>query len=83
MPNGFLNEKQLREIVNIPTRTFAKAIKGLEKKEILQLEKVGRDNYIIVNPFIFMKSDIITTSLYEKFKNSKFNVWDKYTFLHN
>lgn len=77
MFNYYLNEKQLREIVNMSESSFAKAIRKLKEKEIIQLEKVGRDNRIIVNPFIFMKGNEIPVSLYEKFKNSKFNVRDK------
>ena len=77
--NGYLNEEELRQIVNMPKKTFSRAIKELEKKEIIILEKnrQGKGNAILVNPFIFMKTNEITRLQYEKFKNSKYNFWNK------
>lgn len=73
--NGYLNEETLRHTSNMPKKTFSRAIKGLETKEIIKLEKRGRDKIILVNPFIFVKSSEISRSQYEKFQNSKFNFW--------
>lgn len=75
--DGYLNESDLCKIVTMNKRTFDRAIKGLVEKEIIQLEKEGRNNFIIVNPFIFMKGDKITRTQYEKFKSSIFNVREK------
>lgn len=74
---GFLNINEMGKIANIKGKTLERVIAGLQEKEIIQLEQVGRDKYIIVNPFIFMKKNEITRSQYEKFKNSKYNFWNK------
>lgn len=70
---GFLNQAELKAKTNLAQRTFDGAIKGLIDKKIITIEKVGRENRILVNPFIFMSGKETTTYLYNKFKNTKWN----------
>lgn len=74
---GYLYKNDLREIVPMNEKTFDRAIDGLVEKEIIQLEKDGRNYRILVNPFIFAKGTEITRTLYEKFEDSIFNAWKK------
>lgn len=70
---GYLNGEELKSIANMQDRTFWRAIDSLVKKEIIAIEKVGRENHFLVNPFIFMKNDEITRTLFNLFCDTKFN----------
>ena len=55
--------------------TFSKAIKRLEKKEIIKIEKakVGRGNNFIINPFIITHDKRVPIRIFKMFESSIFN----------
>ena len=74
-PYGFMNGKDIRKYTNCDKPTFSKAIKSLEKKEIIKIEKakVGRGNNFIINPFIMTHDKRVPIRIFKMFENSIFN----------
>ncbi len=72
--SGLMNSKQLQAKTNLSDKTFSTTIKSLEDKKIIKIEKVGKNNTFIINPFIAMKGNRISKEIYHYFKNSQFNV---------
>lgn len=74
-PYGFMNGEDIRKYTNCDKPTFSKAIKTLEKKEIIKIEnaKVGRGNNFIINPFIMTHDKRVPIRIFKMFENSIFN----------
>lgn len=74
-PYGFMNGEDIRKYTNCDKPTFSKAIKTLEKKEIIKIEKakVGRGNNFIINPFIITHDKRVPIRIFKMFENSIFN----------
>ena len=74
-PYGFMNGEDIRKYTNCDKPTFSKAIKSLEKKEIIKIEKakVGRGNNFIINPFIITHDKRVPIRIFKMFENSIFN----------
>lgn len=74
-PYDFMNGEDIRKYTNCDKPTFSKAIKRLEKKEIIKIEKakVGRGNNFIINPFIITHDKRVPIRIFKMFENSIFN----------
>lgn len=74
-PYGFMNGEDIRKYTNCDKPTFSKAIKTLEKKEIIKIEKakVGRGNNFIINPFIITHDKRVPIRIFKMFESSIFN----------
>lgn len=74
-PYDFMNGEDIRKYTNCDKPTFSKAIKSLEKKEIIKIEKakVGRGNNFIINPFIMTHDKRVPIRIFKMFENSIFN----------
>ena len=74
-PYDFMNGEDIRKYTNCDKPTFSKAIKILEKKEIIKIEKakVGRGNNFIINPFIMTHDKRVPIRIFKMFESSIFN----------
>ena len=74
-PYDFMNGEDIRKYTNCDKPTFSKAIKSLEKKEIIKIEKakVGRGNNFIINPFIITHDKRVPIRIFKMFESSIFN----------
>lgn len=74
-PYDFMNGEDIRKYTNCDKPTFSKAIKSLEKKEIIKIEKakVGRGNNFIINPFIMTHDKRVPIRIFKMFESSIFN----------
>lgn len=74
-PYDFMNGEDIRKYTNCAKPTFSKAIKSLEKKEIIKIEKakVGRGNNFIINPFIITHDKRVPIRIFKMFESSIFN----------
>ena len=74
-PYDFMNGEDIRKYTNCDKPTFSKAIKSLEKKEIIKIEKakVGRGNNFIINPFIMTHDKRVPIRIFKMFEDSIFN----------
>lgn len=74
-PYDFMNGEDIRKYTDCDKPTFSKAIKSLEKKEIIKIEKakVGRGNNFIINPFIITHDKRVPIRIFKMFENSIFN----------
>lgn len=69
----FMTSKDIIEIVKCEDSTFKRAIKKFRELEILQTKRKGNKNIYILNPFLFAKEKRIPKTLFEMFRNSKYN----------
>ena len=78
-PYDFMNGEDIRKYTNCDKSTFSKAIKSLEKKEIIKIEKakVGRGNNFIINPFIMTHDKRVPIRIFKMFESSIFNYTNK------
>lgn len=60
-----------KEKNKITLRTLERAIETLTDKKIFAKTRIGNEIKFYVNPFIFMKGQLINKTLYSLFKNSK------------
>lgn len=74
-PYGFMNGEEIRKYTNCDKPAFSKAIKSLEEKEIIKIEKskLGRGNNFIINPFIMTHDNRVPIKIYKMFENTIFN----------
>lgn len=74
-PYDFMNGEDIRKYTNCDKPTFSKAIKSLEKKEIIKIEKAkfGRGNNFIINPFLMTHDKRVPIRIFKMFENSIFN----------
>lgn len=70
----FLNSNDIKEIIRCSDSSFNRGIKGLEEKKIIKIEKNGKENVYIINPFLVYNDTRIPKEIYKKFENSKFNL---------
>lgn len=74
-PYDFMNGEDIRKYTNCDKPTFSKAIKSLEKKEIIKIEKAkfGRGNNFIINPFLMTHDKRVPIRIFKMFESSIFN----------
>ena len=70
----FLNSNDIKEIIKCSDSSFNRGIKSLEEKEIIKIEKNGKENIYIINPFLMYNGTRIPKEIYKKFEKSKFNL---------
>lgn len=80
---GFMTSKDIQDVIRCSDSSFKRAIKDLQKKEIIKTQKKGRDNIFIINPFIFAKDKRIPKTLFKLFENTKYNYLGEHLPLQN
>lgn len=72
----FINITELSKIIRVSRQIVDEEVNMLVKKKILHKGKVGNTVQLFVNPYIFMRGQVINKTLYAMFKESKW--YDKH-----
>jgi len=72
-----LTRQHMAQETGLSIKTVDRIMRSLQDKQVIGKHRTGNDITFTVNPFIFMKGDRINETLYNFFKNTRWNKTNK------
>ena len=72
-----LTRQHMAEETGLSIKTVDRIMRSLQDKQVIGKHRTGNDITFTVNPFIFMKGDRVNETLYNFFKNTRWNKTNK------